>query len=62
VTAGEFEDSASNDVSGSTASGTDRLSAHKDDGSGNDYEVTATARETSGNSGEDAAAVTENGR
>jgi subtilisin len=62
VTAGEFEDSASNDVSGSTASGTDRLSAHKDDGSGNDYEVTATVRDTAGNSGEDAAAVTENGR
>ena len=39
VTAGEFEDSASNDVSGITATGTNRLSAHKDDGRGNDYEV-----------------------
>ena len=62
ATAGEFDDSDSEDVSGSSASGTNRLSAHKDDESGNDYEVTANVRDTSGNSGEDAATVTENGR
>ena len=62
ATAGEFDDSDSEDVSGSSASGTNRLSAHKDDESGNDYEATANVRDTSGNSGEDAATVTENGR
>jgi subtilisin len=61
VTDGEFEDSASYDVSGSDASDTTRLKAHKDDGSGNEYEVTVTARDTAGNSGEDSARVTENG-
>ena len=45
-----------------STSGIDRLSAHKDDGSGHDYEVTANVRDTSGNSSEDSATVTENGR
>ena len=61
VSDGEFEDNESYDVAGGSASDTTRLSAHKDDGSGNEYEVTITARDTAGNTGEDSATVSENG-
>ena len=61
VSDGEFEDSESYDVGGGSASDTTRLTAHKDDGSGNDYEVTVTVRDAAGNTAEDSATVGENG-
>lgn len=62
ATDGEFEDSASFQVSGSEASDTTRLRAHKDDGSGHEYEVTVHARDEAGNTGEESESVAENGR
>ena len=46
----ESEDSASISVSGSSASGTTRLVAAGDDGSGNSYTVDATVTDSAGNS------------
>jgi subtilisin len=47
----ESEDSATVDVSGDTASGTTRLVAAGDDGSGNSYTVDATVTDANGNTG-----------
>jgi len=62
ATDGEFEDGESYDVSGGSAGDTTRLRAHEDDGSGNEYEVTVHARDEAGNTDQDTASVTENGR
>jgi subtilisin len=48
---GSTEDSASVSVSGDTASGTTRLVAAGDDGSGNSYTVDATVTDAAGNTG-----------
>ncbi|MEF8830116.1 MAG: S8 family serine peptidase [Halobacteriales archaeon] len=58
-TDGETEDSASISVSGSDATGTTRLVAAGDDGSGNDYTVEATATDSNGNTASDTTAVSE---
>jgi subtilisin len=58
-TAGETEDTASIGVSGDTASGTTRLVAAGDDGSGNDYTVEAVVTDTDGATGSDTTRVTE---
>jgi subtilisin len=59
ATAGGTEDTADVDASGADASGTTTLKAHKDDGSGHDYDVDLRARDANGNVGTDAATVTE---
>lgn len=53
------EDSASEDVSGDSATGTTRLIASGDDGSGNTYEVEVIVSDTDGDSGSDTATETE---
>ncbi|MEF8853514.1 MAG: S8 family serine peptidase, partial [Haloarculaceae archaeon] len=58
-TASETEDTASVSVSGDTASGTTRLVATGDDGSGNDYTVDATVTDSSGNTGSGSTTVSE---
>jgi len=58
-TDGESEDSASISVSGSSASGTTRLVAAGDDGSGNSYTVDATVTDSNGNAGSDSTSVSE---
>lgn len=50
TTDAETEDSASPSISGETASGTTRLVASGDEGSGNSYDVTATVTDADGNS------------
>jgi subtilisin len=58
-TAGETEDTASVSVSGDTASGTTRLVAAGDDGSGNSYTVDATVTDSNGNTGSGSTSVSE---
>ena len=58
-TDGETEDSATVSVGGDAASGTTRLVAAGDDGSGNDYTVDLTVADAAGNETTDSAAVTE---
>jgi len=58
-TDGETEDAASVSVSGDSASGTTRLVAAGDDGSGNDYTVDATVTDSNGNTGSDSTTVSE---
>ncbi|MEF8884490.1 MAG: S8 family serine peptidase [Haloarculaceae archaeon] len=58
-TASETEDTASVSVSGDTASGTTRLVATGDDGSGNDYTVDATVTDSNGNTGSGSTTVSE---
>ncbi|MFT4884389.1 MAG: subtilisin [Natronomonas sp.] len=58
-TDGETEDTASVSVSGDTASGTTRLVAAGDDGSGNGYTVDATVTDSNGNTGSDSTTVSE---
>jgi subtilisin len=58
-TAGETEDTASVAVSGDTASGTTRLVAAGDDGSGNSYTVDATVSDGAGNTGTGSTTATE---
>ena len=58
-TAGETEDTASISVSGSSASGTTRLVAASDDGSGNSYTVDATVTDSAGNTGSGSTTVSE---
>ncbi|EMA63136.1 subtilisin-like protease C [Halorubrum lipolyticum DSM 21995] len=58
-TAGATEDTASESVSGDAASGTTRLVAAGDDGSGNGYTVELVATDTEGASATDTATVTE---
>ncbi|PSQ20052.1 hypothetical protein BRD00_00050 [Halobacteriales archaeon QS_8_69_26] len=58
-TAGETEDTATVSVSGDTASGTTRLVAAGDDGSGNSYTVEATVTDSDGNSSSDTASTSE---
>jgi len=58
-TAGGTEDTASVSVSGSSASGTTRLVAAGDDGSGNAYTVDATVTDSGGNTGSGSATVSE---
>jgi len=55
----ETEDSASPSVSGDSASGTTRLVAAGDDGSGNTYEVEAVVSDTDGTTNSDTAAAME---
>ncbi|MFB6234922.1 MAG: S8 family serine peptidase [Halopenitus sp.] len=55
----ESEDSASISVSGSSASGTTRLVAAGDDGSGNSYIVDATVTDSNGNTGSGSTRVSE---
>ncbi len=56
---GSTEDSATVSVSGSSASGTTRLVAAGDDGSGNGYTVDATVTDTAGNTGTGSTSVSE---
>ncbi|MEF8937306.1 MAG: hypothetical protein V5A32_05060 [Halovenus sp.] len=58
-TAGETEETAAVSVSGDTASGTTRLVAAGDDGSGNDYTVEAIGTDSAGNTGSDSTTVSE---
>lgn len=58
-TDGETEDSATVAVSGDTASGTTRLVAAGDDGSGNSYTVELTVTDTEGATASDTASATE---
>jgi subtilisin len=58
-TAGETDDTASISVSGSSASGTTRLVAAGDDGSGNSYTVELTVTDGTGNTGTGSTAVSE---
>ncbi|MEF8826029.1 MAG: S8 family serine peptidase, partial [Halapricum sp.] len=58
-TDGETEDTASVSVSGDTASGTTRLVAAGDDGSGNSYTVDATVTDSNGNTGSGSTTVSE---
>jgi len=58
-TDGENEDSATVSVSGDAASGTTRLVAAGDDGSGNSYTVDATVTDANGNSGTGSTTVSE---
>jgi subtilisin len=55
----ETEDTASISVSGDSASGTTRLVAAGDDGSGNDYTVDATVTDSNGNTGSGSTTVSE---
>ena len=56
---GSTEDSATISVSGSSASGTTRLVAAGDDGSGNSYTVELTVTDGAGNTASDTASATE---
>jgi subtilisin len=58
-TDGTTEDTASVEVSGSSASGTTKLVAAGDDGSGNGYTVDVTVTDSYGNTGSDSTAVSE---
>lgn len=58
-TAGETEDSTTVDVSGDSASGTSRLVAAGDDGSGNDYTVELVVSDSDGASDSDTTSVSE---
>jgi subtilisin len=58
-TDGETEDTATVSVSGDSASGTTRLVAAGDDGSGNDYTVEAVVTDSNGNTGSDSTTVSE---
>ena len=58
-TAGETEETASVSVSGDAASGTTRLVAAGDDGSGNAYTVDATVTDSNGNTGSGSTTVSE---
>jgi len=57
----ETEDTKTVDVSGSSASGTDRLVATGDEGSGHTYEVTVTVTDTERSSDSETASATESG-
>ncbi|WP_435344835.1 Ig-like domain-containing protein [Haloarchaeobius sp. HRN-SO-5] len=58
-TAGATDDTATVSVSGSDASGTTRLVAPDDDGSGNSYTVDCTVSDSGGSTGSDSTTVTE---
>lgn len=54
-----FEDANTESVSGADAEGTTTVKAHKDDGSGHDYEVRLHVRDANGNSDSDVTTITE---
>ncbi|MFB6103643.1 MAG: S8 family serine peptidase [Halobacteriaceae archaeon] len=58
-TAGTTDDTATESVSGDTASGTTRLVASGDDGSGNSYTVSVTVSDDSGATASDSTTITE---
>lgn len=60
-TDGENEGSETVNVSGDSASGTTRLTAKHDDGTGNDYTATVEATDSNGNTGSDSQSFSENG-
>lgn len=59
TTADEFEDSTTVSVEGTDASDTTALKAHKDDGSGHEYEVRLHVRDSNGNSDTDSVTISE---